>query len=148
MVRLKHKWKMIKDSQAGRTDLNALVCQVDSRGYSIVKFHYIAIINSVSCNRGFSQRGTHPVRAPSRAPCWIFWNNKICFNFVSISFEKIKLTVSERTYIIVPMVQLGFMKFKQQWVRPYFVRSNMAAVSSVTWQILLQWRHMKTFYSA
>ena len=22
--------------------------------------------------RGFSQRGTHPVRAPSRAPCWIF----------------------------------------------------------------------------
>ena len=33
-----------------------------------------------------------------------FWNNKICFNFVSILFEKIKLTVSERTYIIVPMV--------------------------------------------
>ena len=52
----------------------------------------------------FSRRGTHPVRAPSRAPCWIFWNNKICFNFVSILFEKIKLTVSERTYIIVPMV--------------------------------------------
>ena len=38
------------------------------------------------------------------------------------------------------------MKFKQQWVRPYFVRSNMAAVSSVTWQILLQWRHVKTLY--
>ena len=33
-----------------------------------------------------------------------FWNNKICFNFVSMLFEKIKLTVSERTYIIVPMV--------------------------------------------
>ena len=33
-----------------------------------------------------------------------FWNNKICFNFVSILFEKIKLTVSERTNIIVPMV--------------------------------------------
>ena len=33
-----------------------------------------------------------------------FWNNKICFNFVSILFEKIKLTVNERTYIIVPMV--------------------------------------------
>ena len=33
-----------------------------------------------------------------------FWNNKICFNFVSIVFEKIKLTVSERTYIIYPMV--------------------------------------------
>ena len=36
-----------------------------------------------------------------------FWNNKICFNVVSIFsffFEKIKLTVSERTYIIVPMV--------------------------------------------
>ena len=33
-----------------------------------------------------------------------FWNNKICFNFVSILFEKIKLTVSERTYIIVPIV--------------------------------------------
>ena len=33
-----------------------------------------------------------------------FLNNKICFNFVSILFEKIKLTVSERTYIIVPMV--------------------------------------------
>ena len=33
-----------------------------------------------------------------------FWNNKICFNFVSILFEKIKLTVSERTYIIVHMV--------------------------------------------
>ena len=33
-----------------------------------------------------------------------FWNNKICFNFVSILFEKIKLTVSECTYIIVPMV--------------------------------------------
>ena len=33
-----------------------------------------------------------------------FWNNKICFNFVSILFEKIKLTVSERNYIIVPMV--------------------------------------------
>ena len=33
-----------------------------------------------------------------------FWNNKRCFNFVSILFEKIKLTVSERTYIIVPMV--------------------------------------------
>ena len=33
-----------------------------------------------------------------------FWNNKICFNFLSILFEKIKLTVSERTYIIVPMV--------------------------------------------
>ena len=33
-----------------------------------------------------------------------FWNNKICFNFVPILFEKIKLTVSERTYIIVPMV--------------------------------------------
>ena len=32
-----------------------------------------------------------------------FWNNKICFNFVSILFEKIKLTVNERTYIIVPM---------------------------------------------
>ena len=31
-------------------------------------------------------------------------NNKIYFNFVSILFEKIKLTVSERTYIIVPMV--------------------------------------------
>ena len=28
-----------------------------------------------------------------------FWNNKICFNFVSILFEKIKLTVSERTLI-------------------------------------------------
>ena len=45
-----------------------------------------------------------PIRAPSRAPCWIFWNNKICFIFVSILFEKIKLMVSERTYIIVPMV--------------------------------------------
>ena len=33
-----------------------------------------------------------------------FWNNNICFNFVSILFEKIKLTVSERTYVIVPMV--------------------------------------------
>ena len=33
-----------------------------------------------------------------------FWNNKICFNFVSFLFEKIKLTVSERTYIIVPKV--------------------------------------------
>ena len=33
-----------------------------------------------------------------------FWNNKICFNFVSILFEKIKLPVSEHTYIIVPMV--------------------------------------------
>ena len=33
-----------------------------------------------------------------------FLNNKICFNFESILFEKIKLTVSERTYIIVPMV--------------------------------------------
>ena len=58
----------------------------------------------VSNYRGFSRRGTHPVRAPSRAPCWIFWNNKICFNFVSILLEEIKLTVSERTYIIVPMV--------------------------------------------
>ena len=38
------------------------------------------------------------------------------------------------------------MKFKQQCVRPYFVRSNMVAVSSVTWQILLQWRHVKTLY--
>ena len=75
-----------------------------------------------------------------------FWNNKICFNFVSILFEKIKLPVSERTYIIVPVVYLGFMKFKQQWVRPYFVRSNMAAVSNVTWQILLQWRHAKILY--
>ena len=37
--------------------------------------------------RGFSRRGTHPIRTPSRAPCWIFWNNKICFNFVSILFE-------------------------------------------------------------
>ena len=91
-------------------------------------------------NRGFSRRGTHPVG--------FFLNNRICFNFVSILFEKIKLTVSERTYIIVPMVQLGFMKFKQQWVRPYFVRSNMAAVSSVTWQILLQWRHVKTLYTS
>ena len=27
-----------------------------------------------------------PLRASSRAPCWIFWNNKICFNFVSILF--------------------------------------------------------------
>ena len=43
-----------------------------------------------------------------------FWNNKICFNFVSILFEKIKLMASECTYIIVPMVKLGFMKFKQQ----------------------------------
>ena len=33
-----------------------------------------------------------------------FWNNKICFNSVSILFEKIKLTVSERTYIIIPVV--------------------------------------------
>ena len=33
-----------------------------------------------------------------------FWNNKICFNFVSILFEKIKLMVRECTYIIVPMV--------------------------------------------
>ena len=35
-----------------------------------------------------------------------FWNNKICFNCLSILFEKIKLTVSERTksYIIVPMM--------------------------------------------
>ena len=39
------------------------------------------------------------------------------------------------------------MKFKQQWFRPYFVRSNMATVSSVTWQILLQWRHVKTLYT-
>ena len=38
------------------------------------------------------------------------------------------------------------MKFKQQWVRPYFVRFNMAAVSSVTWQILLRWHHVKTLY--
>ena len=33
-----------------------------------------------------------------------FWNNKICFNFVSILLEKFKLTVSERTYITFPMV--------------------------------------------
>ena len=32
------------------------------------------------------------------------------------------------------------MKIKRQWVRPYFVRFNIA------WQILLQWRHVKTLY--
>ena len=45
--------------------------------------------------RGFSRRGTHPVRAMSRRHVGFFWNKKICFNFVSILFEKIKLTVSE-----------------------------------------------------
>ena len=62
---------------------------------------------------GASRRGTHPYALRPGRHVGFFWNNKICFNFVSFLFEKIKLTVSERTYIIVPMVQLGFMKFKQ-----------------------------------
>ena len=33
-----------------------------------------------------------------------FLEQQICFNFVSILFETINLTVSECTYIIVPMV--------------------------------------------
>ena len=36
--------------------------------------------------RGFSRRGTHPVRAPSRAPCWIFLEQqnmlKFCIYFI------------------------------------------------------------------
>ena len=70
------------------------------------------------CIEGFYEVRTPYALRPGRH-VGFFWNNKICFNFVSILFEKIKLTVSERTYIIVPIVQLGFMKFKQQWVRPY-----------------------------
>ena len=47
----------------------------------------------------------HTLYALRPGAMWIFFlDNKICFNFVSILFEKIKLTVSERTYIIVPMV--------------------------------------------
>ena len=30
-------------------------------------------------NRGFSRRGTHPVRAPSRVPCWIFLEQQNMF---------------------------------------------------------------------
>ena len=60
-------------------------------------------------NRNASIEGFHDaVRTPDALRpgrhVGFFWNNKICFNFVSILFEKIKLTVNERTYIIVPMV--------------------------------------------
>ena len=74
---------------------------------NLLFFTRLAIYFSVPHTRieGFSRRDIRtPYALRPRAPCWIFWNNEICFNFVSILFEKIKLTVSERTYIIVPMV--------------------------------------------
>ena len=37
----------------------------------------------------------------------------MCFNFLLISFEQIKLTVSEYIYDIVAVVQLGFTTIKQ-----------------------------------
>ena len=66
---------------------------------------YWACKSDFSCVEGFTTRyapRTYALR-PGRHVGFL-WNNKICFNFVSIIFEKIKLTVSERTYIIVPMV--------------------------------------------
>ena len=72
-----------------------------------VKGIFVCIMESV--DREVSIEGFHDaVRTPyALRPgrhVGFFWNNKICFNFVSILFEMIKLTVSERTYIIVPMV--------------------------------------------
>ena len=80
----------------------------------------------------------HPVRAPSRAPFYDFFETtKYALILCLFYFEDIKLMASERSYIIVRMARSGIMTFKQQWVRPYVVTSNMAAVSSVTWQILV-----------
>ena len=56
----------------------------------------------VTLYRGFSRHGMHFVPTP----CWIFFcmaryrknrekNNKICFNFLLILFEHVKLAVSE-----------------------------------------------------
>ena len=50
-----------------------------ARSFGAVCAHYrYRVIHRAINYRGFSRRGTHSVRAPSRAPCWIFWNNKIC----------------------------------------------------------------------
>ena len=54
--------------------------------------------------RGFHDAVRTPFALLPGRHVGFFWNNNLCFNFVSILFEKIKLTVSERTYIIVPMV--------------------------------------------
>ena len=56
------------------------------------------------CIEGFHDAVRTPYALRPGRHVGYFWNNKMCFNFVSILFEKIKLTVSERTYIIVPMV--------------------------------------------
>ena len=53
---------------------------------------------------GFHDAVRTPYALRPRCHVGFFWNNKICFNFVSILFEKIKFMVSERTYIIVPMM--------------------------------------------
>ena len=64
-------------------------------------FYIVCLILSIE---GFHDVVRTPYELRSGRHVGFFWNNKICFNFVSILFEKIKLTVSERTYIIVPMV--------------------------------------------
>ena len=60
--------------------------------------------SSFHIRAGFHDAVRTPYALSPRRHVGFFWNNKICFNFVSILFMKIKLTVSERTYIIVPMV--------------------------------------------
>ena len=71
---------------------------------AIAKYKNIEI-NFRTKNRGFSRRGTHPVRAPSRAPCWIFFGTtKYALILYLFYLRRSNLRVSERTYIIVPMV--------------------------------------------
>ena len=64
---------------------------------------YLHLMGDVSIE-GFHDAVRTPYALRPGRHVGFFWNNEICFNFVSILFEKIKLTVSERTYIIVPMV--------------------------------------------
>ena len=53
----------------------------------------------VACVEGFHDAVRTPYALRPGRHVGFFWNNKICFNFVSILFEKIKLTVSERIYL-------------------------------------------------
>ena len=66
--------------------------------------YFERIWNVICCIEGFHDAVRTPYELRPGRHVGFFWNNKICFNFVSILFEKIKLTVSERIYIIVPMV--------------------------------------------
>ena len=66
--------------------------------------HKVANVASRAAIEGFHDAVRTPYALRPGRHVGFFWNNKICFNFVSILFEKIKLTVSECTYIIVPMV--------------------------------------------